>query len=676
MNIKSGQNAMKRTAVFILNMLFLVCAAQSQPLPQLNKYMSQHKSDLFKQARQIKSAAAKVYHGPFDARYYQIHLDIDFLQQNIHGMVQARFTSETDSLQEIILDMSDALVVDSLQGAVSTYNHENNLLYVQLNGQYAQNQSFEIRIFYHSPDFYSARPAFVFGRFPDGSDHLWTLSEPYGARQWWPCKDTPADKADSADIYITVPATSMAASNGLLVSVQNAGNGNQTFHWKERYPIATYLIAVSTGPYYHFSDYYHYDGQDSMLLDYYVYPEYGAEARRIFQEVPDYLDALSYYFGPYPFLKEKYGMVQFPWGGAMENQTLTSITYVTDSWRYVYVHELAHHWFGDAVTCASWRDIWLNEGFATYSEALYAEWAGYLGNPPGMEAYHAYIATKLYTGEGTVLLSDTTDMSTIFTAIVYDKGAWILHMLRHIVGDDNFFTILKTYANNVQWKYGSVRTEDFRSVCEQVSGLDLGRFFDQWLNYPYFPKYRFEWNIAGHEGNNYQISFTLRQLQTTIAYQMPVDISILFSDGSDTTIVVQNSEFTQQYQFSVDKFPLKIDFDRDNWILKESAENLAARVTNIIKIVSVYPNPFNSQVTILTSNWNNNQTRLQVIDVTGKKVTLLEPAWQVGNNYFYRWDGRNSRGRKVSSGIYFIRPFPYIDGLSGKHGNGKVLFIR
>ncbi len=646
--------------------------AQNQP----GDILYLHKQNLFYQAQLIKSNASAVYYGPFDARYYEIHLNLNFQQQRFSGLVHASFTSNTDSLHEIILDMAGALIVDSLQGAVSSYSHEEDLLRIQLDRNYEREQPFSVNVFYHSPDFYSARPAFVFDRFPDGSDHAWTLSEPYGARQWWPCKDTPADKADSADIYITLPATSMVASNGTLLSIENAANGKQTFHWKERYPITTYLIAVSTGPYYHFTDYYHYDDQDSMLLDYYVYPEYGVEAKRIFQEVPDYLNALSYYFGPYPFLDEKYGMVQFRWGGAMEHQTLTSITYVTDSWRYVYVHELAHHWFGDAVTCASWQDIWLNEGFATYSEALYAEWAGYLGNPPGMESYHEYMATKQYTGGGTVFLTDTTDASTIFSAIVYDKGAWILHMLRHIVGDDMFFTILKEYANNVRWKYGAVRTEDFRSVCEEVSGMDLSRFFDQWLNYPYFPKYRFEWQIAGRTGNDYLIDFTIRQIQNTIAYQMPVDVSFLFPDGTDTTIVVQNTDFTQQYQFTVQKFPLQIDLDRDNWILKESAETLTARISNKIDIVSVYPNPFREQVTILTSNWQNTQTKLQVVDINGKKVTELEPTSQIGNNYFYRWDGKNAFGNKVASGIYFIRPFPYISGLSEKHHNGKILLVR
>ena len=213
----------------------------------------------------------------------------------------------------------------------------------------------------------------------------------------------------------------------------------KTFHWHEQYPIATYLVSIVAGEYAHFQDYYEYGGDEPMLLDYYVYPDELVRAKTIFDEMHDYLDALSFYFGPYPFLKEKYGQARYNWGGAMEHQTLTSIGQVKPEWRYVYVHELGHQWFGDLVTCASWTDIWLNEGFASYSEALYAEWDGYYGHPPGIEAYHAYMATQDYRDGRTIHIADTTQISNIFNIIVYDKGSWVLHMLRGMIPSFSIF---------------------------------------------------------------------------------------------------------------------------------------------------------------------------------------------------------------------------------------------
>ncbi|HHJ52319.1 MAG TPA: T9SS type A sorting domain-containing protein [Caldithrix abyssi] len=651
--------------------------AQQNPQKEAQEFLLRHKQRLFEQFRRLQAERAVTDYGAIDARYYELRIAIDYTAKQISGSVRARFTATRDSLRRFALDLDDHLTVDSLLGAVKSYNHRNNVLNIELDSAQPAGRDFEVRIFYHGHPRDGGYAYFRFDEFPeDGSPHVWTLSEPYGASYWWPCKDTPRDKADSADIYVTVPVGDLVGSNGLLRSVTPNGDSTQTFHWQERYPIATYLISLATGPYAHFQDYYHYGANDSMLLDYYVYPRELGKARHAFQEVPDYLTVLSERFGPYPFLKEKYGMAQFAWGGAMEHQTLTSTTRVAAWWRFVFVHELAHQWFGDAVTCASWQDIWLNEGFATYAEALYAEQRGFGDYPPGPEAYHQYMATKYYTEEKTIWVTDTSDVWNVFDKVVYHKGAWLLHMLRHVIGDSAFFTSLKQYVTDPRWAYGSVRTENFRSVCERVSGKDLQAFFDQWLFYPFYPIYNYQWEITDQRGGNFRVRLTIEQTQTQTIYRMPIDVTVYFVDGSDSTFTIENEQASQEYTLSVHRLPVEIALDKDNWILKEAYGSYASAQAAAITFHTIYPNPFRDRVTILLTNWGYGQQELQIVDILGKEVRRLKADDHSRNFYIYHWDGKTSAGRRAAPGIYFIRPYPYLAGVSEKIRNRKILLLH
>jgi len=670
---------MKSIFVFTIVFVFFLSApllSQQSDTSSATQVLLNHKQRLFQQYQRYHSFEKKINYGPIDARYYEINIAIDYESLLIYGNVRARFTATGNLVNQIALDLDDHLTVDSLQGPVKTFTHANSVLTINLNTIFSEGQSFEIRIFYHGRPWDGGYAYFRFDHFPDGAPHVWTLSEPYGASYWWPCKDTPADKADSVDIFITVPQDQLVGSNGLLRAVIDNDDSTRTFHWQERYPIATYLVSLAVGPYAHFQDYYSYSPNDSMLLDYYVYPEELSKAKFAFQEVPDYLDALSYYFGPYPFLREKYGMAQFPWGGAMEHQTLTSTYRVAAWWRFVFVHELAHQWFGDAVTCASWQDIWLNEGFATYSEALYAEWRGYNDYPPGEEAYHEYMATKYYTEEKTIWVTDTVDVWNIFDKVVYHKGAWLLHMLRHVVGDSAFFTILKQYLADPRWAYGSVRTDNFRSVCEQVSGKNLEKFFDQWLYYPYFPEYEYEWEILDKTGVNFNMRLTITQKQSWVVYEMPIDITVYFVDGTDSTFTVENNSAIQEYRFGVHKLPVEVALDKDGWILKSVTGTYANAYSATITFHTIYPNPFRKQATIMVTNWSNSQQELQIIDVLGREVTRLKADSRSRNFYSYHWDGKTSTGIPVAAGIYFVRPYPYLAGVSETFRNRKILLLR
>ncbi len=603
-----------------------------------------------------KTVGAEARRQKFDALYYGLHFKIDFLHRQIWAFAREHFASLQNNLTAITLDFNNKqLTIDSIAGAAVSYTRNGSFLDITLDRPYQKGDTFNVTIYYSGNPEKPDTISFKFDYTLDEEPYVWTLSEPYGARDWWPCKDTPADKADSADIFVTVPEGNVVASNGFMVSdTADSEAGWHTVHWHESYPIATYLISLVSGPLAHFQDYYHYSATDSMLLDYYVFPILLYNAQEYFKEVPDYLDALSHFYGPYPFLKEKYGMAQFGWHGGMEHQTITSIGGVYKSWRFLYVHELGHQWFGDKVTCATWRDIWLNEGFATYSEALYAQWAGLDEYPPGMDAYHAYMDRLLYTDDGTIIVADTTRFSEIFSRIVYYKGAWLLHMLRHVIGNDAFFTSLRTYLNDPHWTYGSVRTENFVQICEKITGQNLHGFFNQWLNYPYYPVYEYQWS-AEQVKAGVQTKITIKQTQQQTVYVMPIDLKFVFADGRDTILTVQNDKISQEYQFLLHQMPVQLILDPDHWILSENRELTPPAYAQVAEIYRVYPNPSPGKVRIELRHLLNENVLVDIYDIQGHLIRTLQSKGQQFFLHTYLWDGKNDNGQPVASGVYIIR---------------------
>ncbi|MFI5371526.1 MAG: M1 family aminopeptidase, partial [Candidatus Eisenbacteria bacterium] len=384
---------------------------------------------------------------------------------------------------------------------------------------------------------------------------IWSLSEPYGARSWWPCKDAPEDKADSVDVRFTVPSALITASNGTLISATDDGVKTVS-HWHERHPIATYLISIASYPYMKTLDWYRPSPADSMPIEFYNFPEELAGAAPTQAEVKGMIAAYAARLGPYPFLDEKYGHAQFLFGGGMEHQTCTSLGVFSE---YVVAHELGHQWWGDLVTCRNFHHIWLNEGFATYMEALWAEAGG------GPAAYHADLSLKRYFGAGTVYVPDTTDAGRIFDyRTTYEKGAWVLHMLRHALGDTVFFQALRQYRT--QFAYGTAVTEDFEGVCEAVSGRDLHRFFQQWVYGERYPVYRYSWT-ATPRPPGVDVTLTLEQTQTWQLFAMPVDVRIS-TDLGDRTFVADDSLAQQTFTFHVSGTPGALAIDPDEWILR------------------------------------------------------------------------------------------------------------
>jgi aminopeptidase N len=300
----------------------------------------------------------------YDVNYYELDIEIIENEEKIRGGVEMRFTSLSDTLSKIELDLYHNMVVESVSSGDTTlsYTRNGDKLFVHLGKIVPTNNTSELLVRY------SGKPQSAgFGSFMFSSHNeqalIWTLSEPYGARAWWPCKDHPSDKADSVQIAITAPKELLVVSNGSLISKKNVGEISKTI-WKERYPISTYLVSLAIHPYYQYTDTYKAMDSSSVPIEFYIYDDLknNSSLRKNFALTKNMMTAFAGYFGEYPFVKEKYGHAMFGWGGGMEHQTCSSMGGWSEG---LIAHELAHQWFGDLITCYDFRHIWLNEGFAT-----------------------------------------------------------------------------------------------------------------------------------------------------------------------------------------------------------------------------------------------------------------------------------------------------------------------
>jgi len=448
-------------------------------------------------------------------------------------------------------------------GSQLYYTHSEDILSISLDREYSQGEEFRVIIGYNGQPQSSPYGSFNFG-IHNGEPMIWTLSQPYGARGWWPCKDVPSDKADSVDIRVTVPNDLIVASNGLLRDKTILEN-ETTYWWHEQYPIVSYLVSLAIHPYTVYYDNYLFNNNtDTMKIHFYMFPENYEEILSLNEQTKDMIGLFADLFGEYPFVNEKYGHADFLGSGAMEHQTCSSFGF-WDHW--VVAHELSHQWWGNLITCDSFHHIWLNEGFASYCEAL---WYEYL-NGPGTAGYYQMTA-NLYLGPGTIYVEDPQNENIFDGGLSYSKGSWVLHMLRHVVGDNTFFEILQSYYSSQLHHHGTATTEEFQEICEEISGINLEKFFHQWIYEEGYPQYTINWSWV-ENGPNYDIQLEIRQEQMNPLFWMPIDVTITTNDG-DLTFVVWDSLESQIFQFSVSSEPLYLEIDKNNWILKGFEEEV------------------------------------------------------------------------------------------------------
>ncbi len=495
-----------------------------------------------------------------DILHYNIHIELFPKKEIIVGDVLIKGVIKNKNIKNISLNFYDNFEIASVKFNKMNVSYEYNDDKLVIPYKPSKKDTFYIQVKYKGEPESLGFGSFNFEEY-EGSKVIYTLNEPIYASTWFPCNDTPNDKV-LTDLSITNDSSMISVSNGVLVNVTTS-HGKRTFHWKTKYPIATYLISIYSAEYINFSDKYISSGNDTLNIEYYVFPNQLKEAKKDFEIHPQAIKYFTELFGEYPFMKEKYGVAEFMWKlGAMEHQSITGIgkNFITgrNFFTGMLVHELAHQWWGDAVTIKTWKDIWLNEGFATYAEALYWEKeSGFNSLKSTMNSYLTnFKKYKLYNPEET------------FGKIVYNKGAWVLHMLRREVGDDIFFKILKSYYK--KFKYKNVSTYDFINIAEEISKKDLTRFFNQWV-FEGEGKLEIEYRFQNIKIKNKQyVVIKINQIQSGYnTYQFPLDIDIILEDGKKIKHKVYITANKTEIEYPMPNKVKKIILDNNNWLAAE-----------------------------------------------------------------------------------------------------------
>lgn len=558
-----------------------------------------------------------------DVTYYGLDLRLTYTPNYLRGAATIALRSRVANLNAFSLDVKPQLIVDSVTSAGQrlTFARTTDRVSITPPQPLSTGQAFTLTVHYQgNPASQNGFGSFAFSTHgPTNAPVIWSLSEPYGASDWFPCKDSPADKADSSAVSITAPPEFVSVSNGVLVSTTSNPN-SRTYQWRNSYPIAHYLISVAMSNYEQYNTPFAYDGR-TMPVTHYIYPETLPGIRANLDRTTDMLRVFSNRFGPYPFLREKYGHAQFGWGGGMEHQTISSM----GAWSTgIIAHELAHQWFGDKITCRDWQNIWLNEGFASYGEAVYSEAAN---GPAGYTIAMNGFLSRARNARGSLYVQDISNVNTIFNSDrTYAKGATVLHMLRGVVGDSTFFRILRAYTASPSVSYGTAVTEDFQAVAQQVSGRDLTDFFRQWIYGEGYPTYRAS-VTGGATANTVTVRLEQRNTvaSTPASFTMPVQIRVQSAMG-DTTVTVLNDRADQTFTLPTRGPVTGVVVDPDNWILK-TVESTALVVTAVAEPIQnalrVYPNPATDAVTVDFTTSKTGSTTLLLTNLLSQRVRML-----------------------------------------------------
>lgn len=579
-----------------------------------------------------------------NVNHYKLFLNITYNPDYLTGSVTIKSTSLVNNLSSIFYDFADNMTVDSVHSgnAVLGFIHSDNKVFISLNNNFNTGQEISVTIFYRGVPIPTGFGSFIFGSHGNNEPAIWTLSEPFGSSDWFPCKNVPFDKADSSDVWIQCSDSLSAVSNGILTETVNNNDGTHTFKWHNSYPIVNYVISLAISNYAQYNFYFKYSQTDSMPVLNYIYPENLEKLKPQLDKTNYMLELFSQKFGLYPFINEKYGHAEFGRNAGMENQTISSMGAFFDD---IIAHELTHQWFGDKITCMDWQNIWLNEGFATYGEAIYNESAF------GQAAYNEFIKFKMTdskTAHGSIYVQDVNSINQIFSGNrSYAKGCVVLHMLRGVVGDSVFFNILKSYATNPEISYKNAVTEDFKLVAESIYGSSLNYFFDEWIYGENYPKYNVGWTSVPLNQTQYKVTINITQdVNINPAYfTMPVQINIITQAG-DSLVTVFNNSQSQNFEFIVNSKPLNFKFDPDNLILKD------VRGEDIIPVryslSQNYPNPFNPDTKISYELGKPSNVTITIYNILGQLIGTYKSEFQREGSYTV-----NVNLNGFASGAYF-----------------------
>ena len=497
----------------------------------------------------------------FDVTHYFLKLDFDESIKRVSGSVRVTATSLVDDLTQVQLNLTNNMTVTSVTRAAVgvAFTHQSNLVTVTLDPAVDNGESFELNVRYNGSPVSGSFGWDKYSTTGPNTDMVWSLSQPNGGRTWWPSKDRPDDKA-LVEAWWTVRPDWTATGNGVLQGVDTLPTGRKRYRWLATHPLPTYLVSVAATNYATFSHTYTPLAGGSMPIDYYVYPEDLADSQLPLSVTADMLTFMAQTFGEYPFVEDKYGISEFPFFGAMEHSTNSSYGFVllngTNDFDFVNLHEIAHQWWGDAVSPETWDDMWLNEGFSSYCEAL---WFEHLG---GATPYRDYmVSLDLGAFPGPVYAP-----VNVFASTVYNKGAWVMHMMRRVMGDEAFFQSLRNWY--IARFDGTGNTVQFQANQEAAHGASLDYFFQQWVYNESRPAYRYGFTTADLGNGSYRNYVRVEQTQLDAGvFSMPLDLALELTSGDDVR-TVWNDQAIADYVFDTSEPLPSLVLDPFNWVLK------------------------------------------------------------------------------------------------------------
>jgi aminopeptidase N len=625
------------------------------------------------------------------------HTGIDIIHTDLHVYVSVNSPSLRGDVHysAVILDAEldmfefnsywlqvDSAFVDWLPVAITPPGiPEDETFFINLPEEFSVGDTVFISIFYrrtesqNAPERQDTREGYYY--FPAGMQKWgqtaqktigYTMSQPNDARAWFPTIDIPSNKS-TLTLRITVDQPSNVIANGTKESTVNNPDGSVTHTFHHDYPIPPYLTAFTVGNYNEYVTFYEADDGRSIPVASYLFQEDGTWADPANSLMVGMLGMFEEMFGSYPF--ERYGMIAiepFLYGG-MEHQTVSAMRRSLFLNERVIAHELAHQWWGNMVTCESWSDIWLNEGFASFSEILYEETVN--GSIAARQALNAFAQSYFFEDTAVRYALYDPPPNRLFGTAIYRKGAWVLHMLRKTLGDQSFFAALREYGE--RHRYATATTASLQQTFEEISGQPLDWFFDQWVYQSGYPVYTLNVYIKEkEEDGTVPVSLTLRQLQTNAlpAFTGNVTFAFRFGDG-DTTVTFWNSERTQEFLLSLPDFPDTVLFDPDLSILHRYegvtvVDENESQIPETVVLYQNYPNPFNAVTVIQFSLPERMHVRLRITDFLGRLVA--EPVNEIreAGTYSHIFDAGEH-----ATGIYFT-----ILDTGGVQKTRKMIYLR
>lgn len=609
----------------------------------------------------------------WDVERYDLVMIPDFATGSLEGIVKITFTSLEMGLTAIELDLYDEFDVTWVQSKSQTlaWSLQNDVLRVTLPRPLDRGYSQTVTVTYKGQPQPAGPLGLAFDTTPDGRPVLATVSEPFYARSWWPCKDTVLDKA-LVDLRVVVPAQMTVASGGTLESVVDAG-ANRGFHWSSGYPMSTYNVSMAVTEYASWTEPYVAADGAEFPLEFHVFPEHEEIARYEFGRVAEMIDFFTEKYGPYPFPDEKYGMAEVVLAGAMEHQTMTSYGdfFMTGDRYYegIVAHELSHHWWGNLLTLSDWDDVWLHEAMATFSDGLWRE------HVDGRAAYDRFFRQRSAGCCG--FLGPISPPVKLFNQTVYQKGAWMLHMLREMIGDHDFFAALRRLTADPDLRYGNYGPAEFIAAFEAQTGQELDWYFDQWLHRTGRPEIAVEWYPLPDEGGTGEtLSVRVLQVQEDDPWVFP--LRLRFSVGSQTVdrdlwVTGDTTEFTIDLvalpdQIAIDPDQQLLHFDQGvtRVPVPPGASDLPA------VLLPNTPNPFNPRTQLRFALDEPARVRLRIFDLRGREVSVLDCGWLEPGTHARVWDGTDRSGASVASGSYLVR----MEGVSPTPPAQRITLVR